>query len=183
MPRLPYIDVDTLTPAQQRALEFSPVTVKYVVAHARDTFTPLYQAVGALRVSPDLDPLLRQLVILLAAKLGHCEYIWVQHEGRTLEAGATAEQIAAIREGRSFDGREGIVLAYLDDLYNDRRPDDARLEEVTALVSTRCVVEAILQLGLYVMFGRLVEAAAIPTDEPHIAADWTRLSDHQDDDA
>lgn len=177
MTRLPFVDPDTLTPEQRRALEFSAVPMKYIVAHARDTFIPLYTAVGALRESPDFDPLLRQLTMLLAADQSNCEYIWTQHEPRTRAVGATDEDIAAIREGRHLDTREGLVLAFVDDLFNGREPDDGRIAEVLEVVSVRALVEAMLQYGLYFMFGRMIEAAGIPVEDPLPPGDFSALGD------
>jgi alkylhydroperoxidase family enzyme len=173
--RLPFIDPETLTPEQQRALEFSAVPMKFIVAHARDTFIPLYQAVGALRASPEFPPKLRQLTMLLAAHQSDCEYIRAQHEPRTLEEGASEEQIAAVREGRPVPGPEGVVLAFLDDLFNGREPDDAQMAEALEVVSVRGLVEAMLQFGLYSMFGRMIEAAGLPIDEPLPRGDFSAL--------
>jgi hypothetical protein len=45
MPRVPFIDPETPPADKRAALEFSQIKMKYVLAHATDTFVPMYQAV------------------------------------------------------------------------------------------------------------------------------------------
>jgi hypothetical protein len=164
--RLPLVDVAALSPSEREAVDWAPQarTVPHIVAHARDTFIPLYRALMSLRDSPDLDPELHEFVEMAAAASAGCEYIWSRHEA-SLRSFATSEQVEALRSGESFEGSEGIVIAFVADLFNGRHPDDERLAEVLEEVSVRALIEAILEFGLYSTFARIIEVAGIPTDD------------------
>jgi alkylhydroperoxidase family enzyme len=174
MSRLPPVDPETLPPDKREALSFSTSPGGAIFAHATDTFIPFFEAVGALRSSPAFDPVLRQLVILLAAEATDSDYIRAQHLPRSREVGVTEDQIDALRSD-SLTGREGAVVRFVDDLFSGRRPDDQRLADVLAVVTVRALVEAILQYGLYVTVGRVLEVAGLPPDEPRPDAQWHLL--------
>jgi alkylhydroperoxidase family enzyme len=174
MPRLPPIDPEVLPSEKRAALGFSTSPMTLIFAHASDTFIPLFEAVGALRASPDMDPVLRQLVILHAANSIGSDYLLAQHEPRSLEVGVTEAQIEGVLNGR-LGGREGTVVRFIDGLFSDRHPDDEELAGVLAVVSVRALVESILQFGLYVTLGRGIEAAGLPPDEPRPDAQWGLL--------
>ncbi len=175
MPRVPFVDPVTLPPDKRSALAFSAIQMKYVLAHATDTFVPFYQAIGTLRSSPEFDPLLRQMVILAAAAATGSEYLWSQHEARTVALGATAEQIEALRARRPFDAPQSAVVTFLHDLYEGRGVDDERVEEVLSVVTVRGFVESMLQYGLYLTCGRMIEAVDLPLQDPVAPANWDLL--------
>jgi hypothetical protein len=167
--RLPLVDVETLSPSQRAAVDWTTFarTVPHVVAHARETFIPLYRALLSLRDSPDLGPKLHEFLETSAAAATDCDYIWSRHE-QILRSMASADEVEAVRERRRFGGREGIVVAFVDDLFAGRKPDDERLREVLEVVSVRGLVESILTYGLYSVFARVIEAAGIPADDEGI---------------
>jgi alkylhydroperoxidase family enzyme len=172
VPRIPFADPEALHPDARAAFEGARVDAMRVVANASDTIVPWQEAVKGIRNSPDLDPVLRELVILRAAASVGSEYELVQHEAISRDLGVPEAQLAAMRAGEPIEGREGLLVSLVDDLFHGRSPGDERYEAVLAAVSPRALVEAIMVFGVYTTIARVIEAAAL---EPEPAAGATAL--------
>jgi 4-carboxymuconolactone decarboxylase len=158
MPRIPYADRETLSPDAQAIYDGGRVGLIRVMANASDSLVPWVGIVRNIRNSPDLDPLHRELVILRALRTLDAPDEWSGHEALARTAGATDEQIQAVRDGVPLDAEAGLVVALVGDLFDGRTPSDERFAEVLAVISPRALVEAIMISGLYTTAGRLVEA-------------------------
>jgi 4-carboxymuconolactone decarboxylase len=160
--RIPFADPNSLSAAGRAFLDGSSGgEIVSVMANAQDAFVPWFQAVTAIRASPDLDPVLRELVILrTAARLG-CDYELKRHKPIALAAGVTPEQVDAVCDGAALPGSEGVIVSLVEDLFAGAGPGDERFAEALKLVSPRALVEAILIAGVYATVGRLIEAAAL----------------------
>ena len=98
MARLPYVDPESASPEVQKALEaLPPINIFRMLAQADSAFTPFLKFGGAILTQLELDPKLRELVILLVAKEMNAEYEWVQHLDIAKAVGATDEEIEAIK--------------------------------------------------------------------------------------
>ena len=99
--------------------------------NADSAFVPYLRFGRAVLAEMELDPLLRELGILLVAARTEAEYEWIQHEAVAIEVGASAEQVAAIRDGvldaPVFDAAARAVLAFTAQLIEQPRPDDAHV--------------------------------------------------------
>jgi AhpD family alkylhydroperoxidase len=164
MPRLPLADPATLGPDALAVYEAARVDAIRVMAHAADSVAPWVTMVGGIRNSPDLDPIVRELVILRAAAAAGSDYEFVQHQAIALDIGVTQEQIDAVAGGRPVEGPEGRLVSLVDDLHHGRSPGDERYAEVLAEYSPRALVEAILVSGVYTTVARVIEAAALPQE-------------------
>src|SRR3989440_831776 len=100
MARLPYVDPDGVNERVREALDVvPPLNVFRMVANAETAFRPWLAFGGALLSSLELEPRLRELVILRVARLCGAEYEWVQHVPIAGAAEATEDQIAAVDRG------------------------------------------------------------------------------------
>lgn len=162
MTRIPFVNPDELSDEARGFLGSSPATgIVSVMANASDSFAPWFRAVNAIRASPDLNPVLRELVILRTAGRLGCDYELFHHRRVALEAGVPVEQIDAACSGAPLPGEHGKIVALIDDLYEGRAPGDERYREALELISQRALVEAIMIAGVYTTIGRLIEAAAL----------------------
>jgi alkylhydroperoxidase family enzyme len=118
---------------------------------------PWIGVVQGIRNSPELEPLLRELVILQILTTVDAPEEWTGHEAFARTAGATDEQIDAIRSGTPFDGPAGQLVSLIGDLFAGRAPDDERVAAVLEVVTPRALVEAVQIGGVYVTIGRLIE--------------------------
>ena len=172
MARLPYPDPDALPERVQRALDrVPPLNVFRMTAHAETAFRPWLAFGGALLSSLQLDPVVRELVILRVARLSDAEYEWTQHEPIALAVGANREQVTAVDRGalddRALGEGERAALRFATEVVRDVRASDEALAALTAAsFSPREVVELLLVIGQYMMVARVAETAGIEVDDP-----------------
>ena len=172
MARLPYVDPETAAEPVRRALErVPPLNVFRMVANAETAFRPWLAFGGALLSSLELDPVVRELVILRVGRLSGADYEWVQHEPLALAVGATREQVDAVDRGEleheSLGEAQRAALRFTTEIVNDVRASDEALEALRAAgLSPREVVELMLVIGQYMTIARVALTADIEIDEP-----------------
>ena len=185
MPRLPYPAPESLDEEARRWLQgVPPINVLRMLSHSG----PLLAGFGAfgrrILYSLDLDPTLREMVIVRVGHLCRCEYELVQHERFIRELGVAPEKIAALATGAAhpvFDTVEQAVLAFTDDVVTNVRASDATLDAVRLHLPPRQVVEIILTAGCYRMLCMMLETCGVevePGGDAHTMsqADWRRTS-------
>jgi alkylhydroperoxidase family enzyme len=172
MPRIPYVDIDSLHPAVQEAYQALPVKLNLfrMLAHAERNFRPLTRLGGTILARQMLAAKLREHAILLVAQLSRARYEWVQHVPIAIDAGATREQVDAIERedltAECFDHQERAVLAFTEEVVRQVRPSDGALAALSRWLSHREVVELTLAIGYYMMMARLMETTGVDLDEP-----------------
>lgn len=181
MARLPYVDPERAPEPVRDALErVPPINIFRMVANAETAFRPWLAFGGALLSSLELDPRLRELVILHVGRLSGAEYEWVQHVPIALAAGATDEEVAAIERGdveaEVLGPADRAALRFATEVVRDVRASDEALAAVRDHLSTREVVELLLVIGQYMLVARVAETAGIEIDEggPAVARAATR---------
>ena len=140
-------------------------------ANASTLFKPGLRFGGAILSKQKLDPALRELVILLVAKLEGGEYEWVQHVPIGLAAGCRQEQIAALQAGdicwRMFRcGRKGAAaILQRSDRGCARQRGKSAVKEAR-IFPPQEIVEIILTCGFYMTMARLTETTRTEIDAP-----------------
>jgi 4-carboxymuconolactone decarboxylase len=113
---------------------------------------------------------LRELVILLVAKLEGGEYEWVQHVPIGEALGCRKDQIAALEAGdltaKSFDAREQALLQFSKEVIEDVRASEAVVKRAAEFFSPQEIVEIILTCGFYMTMARLTETTRTDIDPP-----------------
>ena len=155
MPRLPYPAPEQLDDEARHWLDkVPPINALRMLSHSGPVLAG-YGAFGhRILYSLDLDPMLREMVIVRVGHLCRCAYELVQHERFIAELGVPHEKIAALSMGASspaFSGLEKAVLAFTDDVVVNVRAGDATLEELRRHLPARQVVEVIMTAGCYRM--------------------------------
>src|SRR2546429_284442 len=170
MARLPYADPERVPERVREALEaVPPLNVFRMTANAETAFRPWLAFGGALLSSLELDPRVRELVILRVARLCGSEYEWVQHVPIARSAGATGEQVAAVDRGDLDNGALGegdrAVLRFTTEVVRDvRASDEALAAVVDAGLSPREVVELLLVIGQYMLVARMADGTSLAAD-------------------
>jgi 4-carboxymuconolactone decarboxylase len=131
---------------------------------------PLMKLGGTFLGKLQLDPLLRELVILHAVNLEGGEYEWVQHVPIVLALGGTQAQIDTLRAGDDqaacFNDAEKAVLRFTREVVVNVGASEVALAAARKHLSERETVEVILVAGFYIMLARLTETLGIPNDPP-----------------
>jgi alkylhydroperoxidase family enzyme len=177
--RLPYVDPET-APGKVREILTKlprPLNIFKLMAHAETNFRPLLRLGTSILTEQKLAATLRELAILLTARLAGAEYEWVQHVAIAKAVGVTEAQIDALAAGRldaaCFAPIERAVLTASTDIVRDGRMPEAHFDALTRHLSTREIVELVLAVGFYVTLARLMVVAEIDPDPP-VGADILR---------
>jgi 4-carboxymuconolactone decarboxylase len=154
-----------------------PLGLFRMVAHAETAFRPWLRYGRVLLAELELDPVVRELVIMEIAHLEGSKYEWVQHEGITKAVGGSDEQIAAIAdgdvEGPAFDERQSAALKLTRAVVKEGAATEEQVLELAALIGARQVVELLLVIGQYLTVARLVATIGIEPDPPVVPSSLT----------
>jgi len=179
MARLPYPDLSQSSEVVRQGLAQLPVQLNIfrLLAHAETAFVPSLLLGRAILGQLELDPKIRELVILEVAKETEARYEWVQHVPIAQATGVTNEQIALVERGvleaEVFDSKECLALAVAREALREPRLPDAIFEQVCQRFSPREIVEVLLTVGYYQVLARLMTILEIDLD----AASGTQVAD------
>src|SRR4051794_39005165 len=140
-----------------------PLNIFRTLAHAETALRPLLRFGGAVLGKLALDPVVRELAILVVAKEAEAEYEWIQHVAIAKHLGVTDEQIealrapgscaaeggderiaAAARGGGPFDAAQQAAIELAACVVRGPRISDDVFECVRAQFSDREIVELLL---------------------------------------
>ena len=165
MTRLPHTDdarAEQLTHRAGFPDGTPPTNVFRLLAHAPAVAAPALRLAAAILTETELDPRLREIVILRVAQRCQAEYAWIQHAAIAASAGVAQAQIAALERDdltdELFSARERTALAFADEVLDVPRIADDTFAWVRLEFSPREVVELLLTVGYFRMMDRLVTA-------------------------
>ena len=170
MARIPYADPESASPETRQALEnLPPLNIFRMLAQADSAFVPFLKFGGAVLSALELDPKLRELVILLVAKEMNAEYEWVQHVGIAKELGVEPEQIEAIErmelDADAFAPDARALLVFADQVIDATRANDQVFATLQEHFPPRQIVETLLVIGEYQMLAQVMTNLDLETDE------------------
>ncbi len=172
MARLPYVEPENAPAKVKEAFDLLPVKLNIfkMLANAETHFRPLLRLGAAILSQQELDPKLRELAILQAAKLTPGEYEWVQHVPIAKAVGATDAEIQALERGdleaACFGDVERLMLAFGEDVLLRAKVADDRFAAMQKHFSPREIVEILITLGYYSMLARLTEVTHTDVQAP-----------------
>jgi len=172
MSLVPYPNIASLSEEARTALAQAPVQLNIfkMMANAETCFIPVSRLGGAILSRQKLDAKLRELVILMVAKIEGGEYEWIQHVPIAISVGATQAQVDAIERGaldlQCFSEVERAALRFSEEVVNRVKADEATVRELMKFLSPREVVELILAIGFYMTMARLTETTRTDLDPP-----------------
>jgi len=172
MPLIPFADMDALPEDAREAYARLPAKLNIfrMMANAETCFMPTLRAGGAILGRQQLGADLRELVILLVAKLEGGEYEWVQHVPIALAVGCEQAQIDALEKGdfsaACFDAKEKALLRLAAEVTEKVRASEEAVKSAAAHFSPREIVEIILTCGFYMTMARLTETTRVEIDRP-----------------
>lgn len=183
MARIPYADPESASPETRQALEnLPPLNIFRMLAQADSAFVPFLKFGGAVLSSLELDPKLRELVILLVAKEMNAEYEWVQHVGIARELGVEPAQIEAIErmelDAAALAPDARALLVFADQVIDATRANDQVFATLQEYFPPRQIVETLLVIGEYQMLAQVMTNLDLETDDA-VGADTLRATREQ----
>lgn len=176
MPLIPYADTAALPEKAKEAFDRLPrkLNIFRMWANAPEMFTSGLRFGGNILGRQKLRADLRELIILLVARMERGEYEWVQHVPIAEHAGCRKDQIAALQgdriAGEEFSAKEQAMLKLSQEVIRDVRASEAAVAEANKHFSPQEIVEIILTCGFYMTMARLTETTRVDIDGPGGAA-------------
>ncbi|HEY7977222.1 MAG TPA: carboxymuconolactone decarboxylase family protein [Rhizomicrobium sp.] len=176
MPLIPYADTSALPEKAKEAFDRLPrkLNIFRMWANAPEMFTSGLRFGGNILGRQKLRADLRELIILLVARLERGEYEWVQHVPIAEHAGCRKDQIAALEAARitggEFSPKEAAMLKLSQEVIRDVRASEATVAEAKKHFSPQEIVEIIITCGFYMTMARLTETTRVDIDAPGGAA-------------
>ncbi|TWE11766.1 carboxymuconolactone decarboxylase family protein [Rudaeicoccus suwonensis] len=167
MSRIPLADVPSLNSVQRAQYERFPSNLTRTVLLLDERLgAQLPATANALRAS-DLDPAVREAVILRVAALHDSAYERLQHLGQAHATGWTDSDIENIETGNYQDMSDGVaaVLTFVDALVAGDDVPDPVFADARAVLSDRHVVTVIVLVGHYMTVARLTRVLRVELDD------------------
>ena len=141
-----------------------------ILAHTPAVGGQALRLVLALLTKTELDPGLRELVILRVAQRCDGPYVWVQHADIGRSVGVNDAQIAALERGEApadlFADRERTAFAFADEVLHSSHSTEDTFAMVRKLFSPREVVELLLLIGYFRMISGLMTTLGVEVEAP-----------------
>ena len=161
MPRIPYFDLAQASPELRKAIgERPPLNIFRMLPHAGPAAERFLGLGAALLRESELDPQLRELVIIRVGVLCRAEYEVHQHIRLARRAGVAQEKIDALRDGpdaAAFSKLERAALRYADQVVLNVKAGASTFNAIADNLSHREMAELTLIIGYYMMVSRFLE--------------------------
>jgi 4-carboxymuconolactone decarboxylase len=123
------------------------------------------EALGAFcRFESSLDPRLRELSLLIAARHWDAQYSWNAHVGKAADLGVSRESLTALAEHREphFTSKdEDVVYRFSSEILGDHFVSDATFAAALAELGEQGIVDLIGSLGNFSMLAMLLNACQV----------------------
>jgi len=173
MARLPYAAVIQGTELmRQSGLPGStPQTNAFLMfAHTPAVGAAVLRLVLALLTDTDLEPSVREMVILRVVQRCQGRHAWVRHVAVARNVGVCSAQIAALERGEApahlFAKRDCSAFALADEVIETSQATEETLADVLEQFSARQVVELLLLIGYFRMVCGVMTTLGVEVESP-----------------
>jgi 4-carboxymuconolactone decarboxylase len=167
MVRIPYATSEQLAEFMDQsgfAENTPPASTLRMLAHAPRVGASVIRLILTLLTETDLDPKLREMVILRVAQRCDGRYVWIQLADIAVQVGVSDAQIAALERGEMpdqiFSNKERTAFAFADEVLDTRRAEDGTFAEVREIFSPGEVLQLLLLIGYFRMISSVHDDAS-----------------------
>jgi AhpD family alkylhydroperoxidase len=175
MARVPYIEKSDAAPEalevyeELEAMGGRVLNPFKMLAHSPKLLRDWWTMMKTLFADLELDPKLRELVLLKLFKITGCEYCFNEHDRIARRDGVSKEQIANIEAYAThpaFTEIERLVLRYTDSVTAENRVDDADFEKLREHFSDRQIVELTFCIGNWTGLSHFIVPIGLELEAP-----------------
>jgi alkylhydroperoxidase family enzyme len=144
-----------------------PINVLRMFAGTGAMCPALTAMVRAVFYDKDIEPRLREIIVLRCAHLLGCAYEWRANVVMGRNAGLSDHEIAALRrDGALETGDESarLICRATDELTRDATLTDATLAALIAAYGPRTASKYILAIGWFNLLSRFLNATRVPLE-------------------
>ncbi|MGA3253601.1 MAG: carboxymuconolactone decarboxylase family protein [Mycobacterium sp.] len=172
-PRVPPLPLDEAKAAADEAAVpdyMAELTIFQVLLNHPQLARAVNDLLATMLWHGDLDPRLRELVIMRIAWLTACDYEWTQHWRVASRLGVTADDLLGVRDWLGYDGfgsTERAVLAATDDVVRDGAvsADSWAACEREFDCKKTVLIELVTAIGAWRMVASVLQSLQVPLEE------------------
>ncbi len=144
-----------------------PINVLRMFASTGDMFPAVLAMVKAIFYTKDIDPRLREIIVLRCAHLLDCPYEWQANMVMAPNAGVTADEIAAVGSDGPVASRDPairLICRATDEFTRGATLKDETLAELIAAHGPRLASKYILAIAWFNLLSRFLNATRVPLE-------------------
>ena len=171
-PRMGPIAPERMTDAQKAAVaemtagERGSLTGSYVpIMRSPGLMHPLQKVGEYFRFQCGLEPRLKEMAALMAARLWTQQYVWEAHTRAALKCGLSIAIMEAIAEGRRpevMSEDEHIVYDFFTELFANKSVSDATYSRAAAQLGEKVLIDIIGLAAYYASMAMILNVARTP---------------------
>jgi 4-carboxymuconolactone decarboxylase len=174
MARVPFAKREDLNPEDQKVWdEFGKsrggVARNYAALFNNPQVAGRFGALGSYaRFEKKLDPRVKALGVLTAAREVNGHYVWTVNQRAAKEAGLTDDIISAIREFRAPVGLnpdDAVVVQFFLEMLRQHRVSDATFEALRSRLGNAGVIELMVVVGYYQALANCLQTLEVDLPE------------------
>ena len=167
MERVEYPDELKFTKEQREQLERVPINLTRMLLHCPVAMVQSFLNFAMSFRTGNLEPKLRELVILRMATLNASSYELMHHLPAAKTAGLSEMEISAITSSHpsGLDQKQSVMTQLVDDCSQLGKVSDPTFEKAAELFSVAQIAEATLLAGLYEMLACFLKTMGVELDQ------------------
>ena len=174
MARVPFAKRETMTPEGQKIWDEiqtsrGGVARNYAaLLNNPEAAGKLADLAGYARFETPLDPRVKALAILTAAREANGHYVWTVNQRGAREAGLTDDIISAIREFRSplgLTAKDASVVQFVQELLRHHKVSNATFEALRSQIGNADIIDVLVVVGYYHALAHSLQALEVELPE------------------
>ena len=164
--RVEYPDASKFTHEQREQFGRVPINLTRMLLHCPVPMVQSFLDFGLSFHAGNLDPKIRELVILRMATLRGSSYELMHHLPAAKTAGLSEMEISAITSAHpsGLDQKHSIMIQLVDDCFQLGKVSDSTFEKAAEFFSVAQIAEATLLAGLYEMLACFLKTMGVELD-------------------
>jgi hypothetical protein len=175
MNRAEYPDLSKFTEEQRKQLDRVPINLTWMLLHCPVRMVQSILDFALSFRTGNLEPKIRELVILRMATLRGSFYELKHHLPAAKMAGLSEQEISVIISAQPFglDQKLSVMIQLVDDCYQLGKVSDSSFEKASKIFSVPDIAEATLLAGLYEMLACFLKSMGVDLDQHGL--NWSKV--------
>ncbi|MBN1470911.1 MAG: carboxymuconolactone decarboxylase family protein [Syntrophaceae bacterium] len=163
-PRIPYPEMESLSPEVKTMVESFPMNVARMVANAPASVKGFLELAQSVLFYSEFDPRKREIAVLRVAHVTKSVYEWTHHVVVAKHYNVTDKEIDIIRTEEpvtSLNEEGNLLCRVADEISRDVRLSDDALAKILERYGTRGATEIILCVSYFNFLSRFLESTRV----------------------
>jgi AhpD family alkylhydroperoxidase len=175
MKRAEYPDLSSFTQEQREQFERVPINLTRMLLHCPVSMVQSFLDFALSFRTGNLDPKLRELVILRMATLRGSSYELLHHLPAAKMAGLSEQEISDVTSAQpsGLDQKHSVMIQMVDECSQLGKASDSTFEKASKIFSTSEIAEATLLAGLYEMLACFLKSMGVDLDQHGL--NWSKV--------